>query len=658
MKYIRVLTDTIKEHKVFIFPALLVIALFTATALKISGSSIGVYDYLLGDDVKASLIAGQPRTVRSDEWVVNTPFTLMQVKDGFPPINKDVGAGQDMSVVVDVPYKEWSVAFKPQNLAFFIMPVEHALAFKWWFLACLLLLFTYAFILLLYPKKYLLATLVSIIFFLSPFIQWWYQGITILPIAYALLAVVIAYKLIVEKSIGKSVAWATALVYVLVSFALVMYPAFQIVSALVAAAVFVSLLYGRGLLKEFIKKKNLILCGAVLAMTSAIVAYFLVSHRDVIDAIQSTVYPGSRNISSGGFSPFLLMVWPYSYALLDGGPLTVFGNNQSEISGFLLIGFVLLPVLIFRLVRGTSKFTKLEKTLLITTCIGIAIILLRLFVPVGSGLFSLIGLNKVPLVRLVLGLGMLNLIIIVIAAGSKAKRLKSVHDILTRRTIIFASVFFLLSVLGLWLVKHHFQVETIGTKEIVAVAIALATILTALLHPTVEARYAGLVLLLGASLATSGLVNPLYRGVHGLDNDVTRSISSTEQRDHDFWAADDNPMIAALITASGAEEYGGVNTYPQTSVWKKAFPDKDSVYNRYAHVRFSFSPTEQERSMSLIQSDSFRVTIFSCDPLLKELRIRYIVSDATPGKVLPCYNIAKTIVNGPKTITIYTATSF
>lgn len=129
-----------RVRPVLAFPLVIFVLVFLATALRISGTSVGVYDYVLDDDPSDGLALGQPRTVRSDEWAVNTPFTLSQTQNGFSMYDDNIGTGQDMAVVLDVPYADWSAVFRPQNMPFFILPSEFAFALKWWSLAALLLL--------------------------------------------------------------------------------------------------------------------------------------------------------------------------------------------------------------------------------------------------------------------------------------------------------------------------------------------------------------------------------------------------------------------------------------------------------------------------------------------------------------------------------------
>lgn len=634
-------------HPVFIFPAIVVILVLIATALRISGTSVGVYDYVLDDQPGDGLLVGQPRTVRSDEWAVNTPFVLSQIENGFASFDDNIGSGQNMTVVLDVPYADWSVLFRPQNIPFFVLPAEFAFALKWWSLAALLLISVYLFVLLIYPKKYLMASLISAGFFLSPFIQWWYQSITLLPIAYSLLTVVMAYRLTVSDNLRIKLTYAALLTYVLCCFVLVMYPAFQISAALVAAAIFLAVLAGREQFRMLWHRQNVLIYAGILLAVGLVVGAFILQNREVISAIQSTVYPGSRDVSSGGFDPWMIALWPLSYLLLDDGPLTVFGNNQSEVSGFLLFG--LTSLLLVALSRGLASFTRLEKLLIAAIAVVGALVAARLFLPFGSELFALVGMNKVPLVRLVLAIGLINLVALIIVAGRESKS-TTARSWWRDRSVYTAPIILLASVFGIWLIDRHFILTSVGFKEVVAVATLLSIVIIALIHSNRVVRTIGLggIVLIGA--ATSALANPLYVGLPAMDNPFSRAVSAIEKDDQAYWASDDNPVLSSLLVSSGAEVIGGVNTYPQ-SWWQQEFPNQNDTYNRYAHIRFDFSVQSDKPELSLIQSDSFRVNLNSCDPLVNKLDIRYIVSDRTAR--LDCFEPIETVQSGQKTITIF-----
>ncbi len=106
-------------NSVWIFPAILTLLLIVFTVFKISGSSIGIYqNYFYPGQKDNNLIAGTPQSIRSDEFLNNTQMTIAQSKNHFAQINKNLGYGENMSLVEDSPYKSWSELFKPHNSAF------------------------------------------------------------------------------------------------------------------------------------------------------------------------------------------------------------------------------------------------------------------------------------------------------------------------------------------------------------------------------------------------------------------------------------------------------------------------------------------------------------------------------------------------------------
>lgn len=634
---------------VFFFPAVLLALLVLATLLRISGTSTGVYGYLMDSHPGQGFLEGQARTVRSDEWAVNTPFVVAQTKNNFQMNNKNIGTGQDMAVVLDVPYKDWSTAFRPQNLAFFILPVEFAFAFKWWLLAVLLLLAVYSFILQIYPSRYLLASLLSLAFFFSPFIQWWYQSITLLPIAYSLIAVSLAYNFIRTTSRRAFIAYGIALSYTLTCFALVMYPAFQIGAVLVALSLFIGILYGEKGIPSLWRKRNIAGYIGIIATVGILVGIFLLQHWSVITTIQNTVYPGARNVPSGGFNIWSQLMWPFSYLLLNGGPGTVFGNNQSEVSGFLLFGFSSM-VLLFIVRSSLTQFSKLEKSLFATMGLLIVLLLIRLFVPIGSELFALVGLNKVPLIRLVLIIGILNIVCLAIVVARKDLPEKKISPWWRNKTLHVSPLILLVSCIGLWLVDRHFVIDSVGNKEIGLVALVFTIIMTLLLYNSSKVRLAGLAVVVAVSIFSTGSINPLYIGLSALNNPLTRAVEKIEKHDGAYWAADDDPTVSALLVSTGAEVVGGVNTYPQP-VWKQTFPSESTITNRYAHIRLHFDKQSHPPTVSLVQSDSFSVSLSSCDELVNTLKIRYVVSSKSDA--LPCFRHIAIIHSGQKNLTIF-----
>ena len=80
-------------RSVWFFPAALLIPLILLTGLGISGSSVGIYHEVFYSDAvdDPQLLFGEPRSVRSDEWLVNTQATIAQRNNDFQAFNANIG---------------------------------------------------------------------------------------------------------------------------------------------------------------------------------------------------------------------------------------------------------------------------------------------------------------------------------------------------------------------------------------------------------------------------------------------------------------------------------------------------------------------------------------------------------------------------------------
>lgn len=599
----------------------------------------------------ANTVVGTPRPIRSDEWLVNTPFTIAQANNQFRVVNSDIGSGEDMAIALDVPYLDWSAVFRPQNALFFVAPLDMAFAFKWWLLYGLLLIAVYLFVLSLYPKRYLLASLLALLFAASPFIQWWYQTATLLPIAYGLLGIVIFLKLLKSDRFVHKLLLSVGLSYLAVCFALLMYPAFQIIVAIAAIGIIVAILLADGQIKSLLERKNIIFLLAAIATSVAIFAVFLVQHKEAVVATLSTEYPGGRSIRSGGFNTASLTTWPFSYLLLEDKNGTVLGDNQSEASNFMLFGIVALPFLLLEYRRKKQGLlSKRELYLLYAMCVLLIGILWRMTIPVGDALFNLIGLSKVPHVRLILGLGIVNLVLLMILVGRRSSRLTSPSQIINRYHVCsFFAILFVYLVLNYYAISH-FDISSVGWKKYFAISLVAAVITTALLSNYRALRYMGLGVGLVFTVASTTNINPVQRGLSITNNEFTAYVQQEEVRNADYWISE-QPPISALLVAAGAETYSGVNAYPQLHLWDKYFPRSSGIYNRYAHVRFQIDQGNRTPTIALLQADSFQVTLSDCAPILKELNVGYIVSERRFTNVCFTKHTSKQFEN--KTLHIY-----
>lgn len=643
------LTRAIAHYKVLLFPLVITVILCTFTIMGLSGSSVNSYD-LISSQQDTPLL-GHPQPVRSDEWLVNTPLIVAQSKANFPKTNNNIGDGQNMALVVDVPYYDWSMLFRPQNLPFFALPLEEAFAMKWWLLAWMLMMSVYCFFLTLSPRRYLLASLLAVSMCLNPFIQWWYQSITILPIAYSFILLTVFWRMLdSSNSLRRRVVYAGVAGYVLVCMALLLYPAFVIPCLLFVVCMSLAIVKSRSItIKAAIKKlwaDGLIIIALVLV---PLLSFFVTNSHD-ITTIRDTVYPGSRHIQSGGADAIWLLTWPLDYLLLSGMYAQTLPNNQSELSSFVLAPLFVLPFLWLCLFIQRKKPP--PQTWYIIACSALlAVILARMFIVESSWLFSAIGFGSVPHARLMIILGMIGSVILYSSATlvPRTKLLKSSFPAIVVGVVITATLGICLLV-----VKERYGLSYLGAKEVGFVAGSFGIAAALLFGQSEVFRTLGVTMIVFASLTYSITINPLTMGMGDtVSSNFVKTVSEIERTNSSYWVVDDSPSLSSLLVSSGAETRGGVMTYPNSSTIARIFADKKMVFNRYAHVRFDIDNTTSTDEIKLIQTDSYIIRTHACSKLLRELQIDYIVTENAFNNDSGCFREFHHIPWGEKTIKVY-----
>jgi hypothetical protein len=646
-------------HSVWFFPLILTIALLVATVLRINGSSLGeYYSYFNGGLKNPNLLLDIPRPIRSDEFVVNTQMTIAQKNDNFARINKNIGNGEDMSMVIDAPYKDWSELFKPHNLVFFVLPFDNAFAFKWWVMGYLLVLSCYFFILALLPKKKFLAVTISLALLFSPFVQWWYQYITLGPIYYSLFIATAVIYLLRAKGKLRSWLWGLLIAYLTVCFALVLYPPFQIACALAVGAFLVGYILEQLYsfpVKELLKKIVILVAAGFVA--GIVVLAFFETRLGTFHAIEDTSYPGQRLSVSGGYSFTQLMSGNLDYQLQFVSKsvkyqIPTFGlTNQSEDSNFLpIIPFLVIPsgYLIYKYYK---KRNRVDWPLLLTMLCFI-LFLSWMFIPGLSIIGKLTFLNRVPLNRLLIGVGVLDVLALVLVIRRLSALGKdALGNLSTIWIFIYAAVVLVFELLFNFHVKNEFP-GFLGIYRATAFALPIPIIIYALLKKYY--RTACLVFLACSFIMSVG-VNPLYRGTAILtDNRLSIAIRSIASHDKGRWATELG-SFENFPEMNGAPSLTGVYVYPQLSLWSTIDNGKnESVYNRYAHTNVTLNRSLTNTvatSIALSGADHFGVTTDPCGSFLRQDKVKFILTDVP----LPqsCVQLIKTVPYPEETFLIY-----
>lgn len=640
-------------HSIWLFPLVLTLILIYLTVLEISGSSIGVYhQFFYRNTNDPNLILGEPRPIRSDEWLVNSQAIIAQSQENFPNINNNIGNGQDMSLIIDAPYRDWSIIFKPHNLAFFAMPLENAFAFRWWFMGYLLILGCYFFTLAILPGRRLIAAGLASALFFSGFVQWWYTYGTLGSLFLSFFIAITVINLIEKKNFMTRVLLGTLLAYLIVVFALILYPSFQIPSALVTIFFLFSYLATRW--REIGSRSAFTALGvsfvSLLIALGVVGAYFY-TRLDVIEIINNTVYPGTIIHKSGWFFPFHFLTSHLGGQFVDGFQANQYlvngidRFNESESSNFLLlIPFLIIPSLALFFRKNTSNISMSRDWPLLAVIVIFIVFMLHQFLPSFGYISKYFFLDRVGVPRVLIGIGLINIFLIVLLIRHMINR----EIIFSRQLVIFYTLMVFLFQVMVAQVIVNYPGDFVTTKEAILLSIPLTLVVMLLLLKRFE--FAIIIYFL-FSFYIGSSVNPLYKGLDIVtNNQLSQAIQKTEDSGR-FWVTD-NGMFFNFPSMNGKRTLSGIHNYPQFEIWDQIEGAHRDIYNRYAHVVFRFSnDPNQKTELNLLQTDSFVAIIYPCSSDMNKLNIGYIVSKTIIDA--PCLKIIQTVSKPGMTVYIY-----
>ena len=609
------------------FPAAVLMLLVVLSALGVNGSSIsGLTGAAGGDD---SVLVGNPRAIRSDEFLVRTPFVIGQDRRGFPS-SAEVGVGEhDLTVLVDLPTRDWSMLFRPHQWAYGILPIDQAYAFDWWGLSAVLLIGTYGLLLVL-TGRWSWSAIGAVAFWASPFFHWWYLALSLAVAGYGLGGVALLLASM-RSGLSPRARWllVAAAAYVSSCFALTFYPPFQMPLALVLIATavgFVVQKLGDGWTDWRTAAVNSAVAGGV---TAAVFGLFVITRMETLSAIMNTAYPGERRVDGGGANTGLIASSWFGLEFIQepDAMRTKVLANESEGSSFLLLGAFLLPALPILWSRIAGPGRRLRGAL-IGALVGFGLVAAHMFVSLPAFLAKATLLDRVPADRAIIGLGLASILVAVLTGVAMEDELGRLAP---ARRIAAAGVTLLVATGYVWALGSRFIAADapVGRRSIVAAMVGASVVI---------ALYFWRPLLGAVGLAVAGVVvslpvNPLTTGLDTIsDAPLTVAIERLA-------AADDSgarwlntmEMSNPAVAAAGVDDLSAVNLYPDHEAWETLDVDgsEEEIWNRYSHTRWLLDPSVPEPAVALVAGDVVSVTLDPCDPVLDELDVGHVVT-STP----------------------------
>lgn len=586
--------------------ALILLVLFSV--LGVSGSSMGAITNWVLEPEADNTVLGTYRFIRSDEYAVDTLLSASQIKNGFNRLSNFIGTGNvDLFFTIYVPIKTILSLFRIYNIGYIIPNFNFAYSFAGNFKLIASLLITYEFFQVITDKKKYLSLAGTILVIGSSFVAWWFRE-AIEIIAYGELAIIALNQYMLVKDKKKKIAWISCLTYSIISYALILYPAWQISFGYVFLALAIWIIIKNR--KDFkFEKIDIvgIICSALVIV--AVAVYTAITSSEAIRVIMNTSYPGGRFETGGGGIKFL---FEYLYSFM----LPFIQNvDTMEFAG--MMSFFPIPIIL-----GIIYLYKTEKH--IDFILPMLVVLVLESVWVMSGFPKIIAgctlLYMVPVERCAtaVALGSIYLIMYMFA-NVEEKFVKQAHSVYI--------------VLGLLVLLFFIEVPTI-----------LNTRLNLNIFAMVEAWFGFLLFNIGESkynktflstvviltLISSIFVNPITYGTAPItDTEFAKYVQSEVEKDADkIWLTEEMDMVVSnYLVAQGAKTINCTQTYPNEEFWKKILEDKTEEYreiwNRYAHIRV-YIVEDGESYVELIAND--RINLYLTTAKIRELNVNYIVS--------------------------------
>ena len=392
-----------------------------------------------------------------------------------------------------------------------------------------------------------------------------------------------------------------------------LYPAWQVPMGYIILSIMVWMIINEKPWKTFSKKDWLFFVIDVLFMISIILRYLQVD-APYMEAIQKTVYPGSR-VSYGGNSIKKLLGYFYVLfaSLWDIG-------NPCEIGCFPVgfpLAYILMADVLFKEKKKNNLLLFLLVPLVILTCyctfelpkIIAKVLLLTYSIPA----------------RAVDYLGLL-LVIIMIVCLSEVYENKVEINLLESAIIVLISVCPALAYSVSYTSQKRVIVAIIfvGILAIISLISILSKVDKKYFNFKISTVFVSVCLTLNAML-----VNPIMVGVDAiLSKPAAKKVQEIAKKDHNGkWIALNSLANSNFLIACGAPTINSTNFIPNFSLWEKLDPEKkyEEVWNRYSHMAVGLSDTNESEFL-VNAGDSITCVLSKED--MKKTGVKYLFSQS------------------------------
>lgn len=548
---------------------------------------------------------GEARPIRSDEWIVSTPYFQIAVKNHFKRFNQASPYHEDLRNFFPVPLWDWSLVFKPQLWAFFVLDPARALSIYYYFF-----IFSFIFGFFLLFKRLNIgsgaALLGAVFLFFSRFTQvWWSSNAPTLALAPWVAVLFLSGR-------RGCLAWAGVFYAAAAWLFGHLYPPF-IISVAFAFAVLIL-----ACRRDSITWENSLM---LLAMTGLAAGLVYLYYRDVFAVMRSTVYPGQRIAHGGGENP--LLIWAHFFPYCTAVKFHASFLNDCEIG---VVGSYLgLMTVWFLDYRASGAACRKHGFKIGWLLAGLLYAGAWLVFPMPTWMGRILLWNFVPPERMLWGFGVLLTACLILAFHHLPWRMSG-----------WRTAGFIVSVILGWLIFKAGRGDVNLWRNKWDWEIAVAGLLIYFgwkgrWRFFTDARavkgYLGWAAA-GLCIITFGRFNPLQSAVpifHLPQSSQVESWRKLAEHHPKKWLALEG-HYGAYLNGLGLPAINHVLVAPQLSFFKSSFPEMDpgkfnQVFNRYAHIVLTADADEPRNPQADVieipfekYAESFPVVVLASRP--------------------------------------------
>ena len=577
--------------------------------LKLHGSSMDSFKIAI-DEGNSTVLYGESRSLRSDEWLVHTPYYFSQHYNDYKKSSKMMSlSGQDMIIGYNAPVKDISLISKPLTWGYVLLGNEYGLSWYWSLKMIILVLVSFELCRIITKGNDKLSLIGTLLVAYSPALQWWFIPHMTDVFIWSMLLCVLAYHFFTtDKTYIKNIITVLGALALSV-FVLALFPGLQVPLGLIAFILFIVFLIRD---KKEIKfgKSDIIRIIILVSIVGCILGYTLYDSKEAFKILNNTVYPGKRILTGGGSSIFSLFMNPINIFLpfKDSNVL-----NNCEVSEFI---FLTVPFLIifFPLIKGLKKKkednTIVGKTLVVFICVE----LLFMIVGFPRWLAKITLFSYINRMRLVYGFTSTLFTIWTISMIWKYPKIISL-----KQKLLSISVF----VLGM-ILYCCMDSSKLEYLPIYAYLIEIGFFVLLMISIYQKREKLTTFLFIGLILLSSFTINPIARGASVIeDSSFAREVKKSV-KDGGYALATEGNIMQQLLIANGIKTINAVNFYPDFKKWKLIDEkgENEFYYNRYAHIVISL--TNSKTKYKKMSGDYIKVMLNVSD--MKKWPVKCVVS--------------------------------